>query len=137
MAGDPAGGDDGRRRRGQGPLSQPGVVHAYRSGFTLLDAYQKLRDAITGHIRRQNSKVSLPALDLVAQLRKLARKNPSFAAVSRACTRGAHWTHPVAGGEITFATWTSDGILHHSSFDGLRVDKLVKDVKLELPAKTG
>jgi bifunctional non-homologous end joining protein LigD len=45
--------------------------------------------------------------------------------------RTAHWVRPKLVAEVTFGEWTSEGILRHSSFEGLRTDKDPKDVVRE------
>jgi bifunctional non-homologous end joining protein LigD len=37
--------------------------------------------------------------------------------------RGVHWVEPSLVGEVAFTGWTSDGLLRHPSFHGLREDK--------------
>ena len=53
--------------------------------------------------------------------------------VPRADRKGAHWIEPKLVAEVNFAEFTSDGILRHPSFVGLREDKPAKDVKREVP----
>ena len=61
----------------------------------------------------------------------------------RAAVRGAHWIQPKLVAEIAFMEVTGDGVLRHSSYLGLRLDKkpeaivLEKEVRvaeIELPA---
>jgi bifunctional non-homologous end joining protein LigD len=49
--------------------------------------------------------------------------------------RGArmHWLEPKLVCEVAFAEWTNDGCLRHPSFQGLRGDKLARDVIRERP----
>jgi bifunctional non-homologous end joining protein LigD len=37
--------------------------------------------------------------------------------------RGAHWVHPRLVGEVAFTEWTSDKVLRHPTWRGLRTDK--------------
>ena len=53
--------------------------------------------------------------------------------VPRADRKGAHWIKPKLVAEINFAEFTTDGILRHPSFVGLREDKPAKDVVREVP----
>lgn len=46
-------------------------------------------------------------------------------------TRTARWVRPELVAEVTFGEWTSDGILRHSSYLGLRTDKEPSDVVRE------
>ncbi|HEX8528041.1 DNA ligase D [Allosphingosinicella sp.] len=70
--------------------------------------------------------------DLRERFERLARDKPAVA-VPRADARGAHWVKPELVCEIAFAEFTSEGILRHPSFLGLRSDKKAKEVVLELP----
>ena len=47
---------------------------------------------------------------------------------------GMHWVEPKLVCEVAFTEWTNDGRLRHPSFQGLRKDKLAKDVIRERPA---
>jgi bifunctional non-homologous end joining protein LigD len=53
--------------------------------------------------------------------------------VPRADRRGAHFIKPQLVAEIAFTEFTSDGILRHPSFIGLREDKPAKEVVVETP----
>ena len=46
--------------------------------------------------------------------------------------RDVHWVRPELVAEIAFTEWTSDGVLRHPSFQGLREDKAPTDVKREI-----
>ncbi len=70
---------------------------------------------------------------VLARLAPLARKTPTVDA-PRAAVRGAEWVKPVLVAEVAFAEFTSDGVLRHASFIGLREDKPAKDVRREEPA---
>jgi bifunctional non-homologous end joining protein LigD len=45
--------------------------------------------------------------------------------------RVAHWVRPELVAEVEFGEWTSDGILRHPSYLGLRDDKASRDVVRE------
>ena len=49
---------------------------------------------------------------------------------------GRHWVAPKLVAEVAFTEWTADGRLRHPSFQGLRADKLARDVVRERPATT-
>lgn len=66
------------------------------------------------------------------KLRPLEVKKAS-AAVPRPDARGAHWVKPKLVAEIAFAEFTSEGILRHPSFLGLRGDKPAGEVVAERP----
>ncbi|HEX8804064.1 MAG TPA: non-homologous end-joining DNA ligase [Acidimicrobiales bacterium] len=66
-----------------------------------------------------------------AELTRLGRLLDGRAAASppfdppppRPVARSAHWVTPDLVAEVTFAEWTSEGILRHASYVGLREDK--------------
>jgi bifunctional non-homologous end joining protein LigD len=70
-------------------------------------------------------------------LRRMERIETGTAptAVPRADAKGAHWVKPELVGEIAFTEFTSEGIVRHPSFLGLRADKKAKEVVRELPQK--
>lgn len=53
--------------------------------------------------------------------------------VPRTALRGSTWIKPALVAEIAYTEFTSDGILRHPSFLGLREDKAAKQVVLETP----
>ena len=71
--------------------------------------------------------------ELADRLRQIERTSPAFAAVPRQYLCGARWVEPKLVAEVAFTSWTSDGVLRHPSFEGLREDKPARDVKLERP----
>ena len=48
--------------------------------------------------------------------------------------RDAHWAKPQLVGEVEFMEWTADGLIRHSSFQGLREDKRAAEIVREEPA---
>jgi ATP-dependent DNA ligase len=46
-----------------------------------------------------------------------------------------HWVEPQLVAEITYLTWTADGLLRHTVFIGLRSDKPATEVRRETPRK--
>jgi ATP-dependent DNA ligase len=46
-----------------------------------------------------------------------------------------HWVEPLLVAEITYLTWTADGLLRHTVFIGLRSDKPATEVRREMPHK--
>jgi bifunctional non-homologous end joining protein LigD len=52
----------------------------------------------------------------------------------RAAVRGAHWIKPQLVAEVAFMEVTGDGVLRHSSYLGLRLDKKPEAVVFETPA---
>ncbi|HYE98953.1 MAG TPA: DNA ligase D, partial [Planctomycetota bacterium] len=72
--------------------------------------------------------------DLLTKMEKIETgKAPT--AVPRPDARGARWVKPQLVGEIAFAEFTSEGVVRHPSFLGLRADKKAKDVVRELPQR--
>ncbi|HMJ93849.1 MAG TPA: DNA ligase D, partial [Allosphingosinicella sp.] len=70
--------------------------------------------------------------DLLERLRKIeAKKAP--AEVPRAEARHAHWVKPKLVAEVAFAEFTSEGVVRHASFIGLRGDKPASAVIEEKP----
>jgi bifunctional non-homologous end joining protein LigD len=79
--------------------------------------------------------------DLSARLRPLAlKKMPLSAPPPRESRSGSplelsrvHWVKPKLVVEVTFLTWTDDGLLRQVVYQGLREDKLAAEVVLERP----
>ena len=71
------------------------------------------------------------ALDLAKRLKPLVIDRVPFTDLPSAARRGVHWVEPELVCEIAFLNWTSDGVLRHPSFQGLREDKPAKSVKRE------
>jgi bifunctional non-homologous end joining protein LigD len=44
-----------------------------------------------------------------------------------------HWVRPKVVAEVTYLTWTDDGLLRHVVYQGLREDKPAADVRPERP----
>jgi bifunctional non-homologous end joining protein LigD len=74
---------------------------------------------------------TMTAIDrLLKRMQPLARSTPTVAA-PRAAVKGANWIEPKLVAEVAFTEMTSDGILRHPSFMGLREDKAANDVRVE------
>lgn len=72
--------------------------------------------------------------DLSDMMRPMEVDEPAVE-VPRGAKRGSHWIEPKLVGEVAYTQFTSDGILRHPSFIGLREDKPAKEVVLEKPQK--
>jgi bifunctional non-homologous end joining protein LigD len=73
--------------------------------------------------------------DLRARLDKLKRKSPPFVNPPKGAeAKGAHWAEPTLVGEVVFTEWTSDGLLRHPSFKGMREDKPATQIEHEVAA---
>lgn len=70
---------------------------------------------------------------LMGLMAPLEVKEPTVEA-PRAAVRGAHWIQPKLVAEIAFMEVTGDGVLRHSSYLGLRLDKKAEAVVLEKEA---
>jgi bifunctional non-homologous end joining protein LigD len=67
------------------------------------------------------------------RLRPLEREESPFA--GRQPPKGAHFVEPQLVAEIEFSEMTSDGMVRHGSFKGLRDDKPAAEVELEAPGQ--
>ena len=73
--------------------------------------------------------------ELHEKLTPLERKSAPFATPPRgADARGVHWALPKLVAEVEFAERTSDGLIRHGAFRGVRDDKPAKQVRDERPA---
>ena len=70
--------------------------------------------------------------DLLKRLRPLERKSSPF--TGRHAPRKGHFVEPELVAEVEFSQLTTDGLLRHPSFKGLRKDKPATEVSLETPA---
>jgi bifunctional non-homologous end joining protein LigD len=72
---------------------------------------------------------------LHAQLTKLHQKSSPFVDLSghTGDARGVTWVKPKLVAQIEFSNWTNERQLRHPSFQGLREDKLAKDVVRDEP----
>jgi len=81
--------------------------------------------------------------EMLAQFKKLEIKNPPFSTTpdvnepSRFRPNPPHavvrWLSPKLVCEVSYIELSSDGIMRHPSFKGMRIDKDAKDVHLETP----
>ena len=70
--------------------------------------------------------------ELRARLDSLERDSPPFINPPKGAeARGVHWVEPKLVGAVAFAEWTTDNLLRHPSFQGLREDKPVTEITRE------
>lgn len=69
---------------------------------------------------------------LAARLQRLQQARSPFKNRVPGSLRDVHWVKPDLVAEIAFTEWTSDDVLRHPSFQGLREDKKATDVKREI-----
>jgi len=68
--------------------------------------------------------------ELLRKLRPLEIAQPPFSDRPPR-TQGVHWVRPKLVAEVSFGSWTNDGLLRHPSFQGLREDKPAAEVVRE------
>ena len=70
--------------------------------------------------------------ELRSRLNSLERNSPPFINPPKGAeARGVHWVEPRLVGAVAFAEWTTDNLLRHPSFQGLREDKPAAQVTRE------
>ena len=69
---------------------------------------------------------------LAARLQRLQHTQTPFQNRVPGPLRDVHWVRPELVAEIAFTEWTSDGVLRHPSFQGIREDKKPTDVTREI-----
>lgn len=73
-------------------------------------------------------------VELQKKLDRLAQTAMPFETIPKdPGLRGAHWAKPQLVGEVEFMEWTTDGVIRHPSFQGLREDKKAAEVVREEP----
>jgi bifunctional non-homologous end joining protein LigD len=103
-------------------------------GALLLGVYDNGKFRYAGRVGTGFNNKTLS--DLHARLNRIESNSPSFVNPPRGATKGVHWVKPHLVCEIAFTGWTSDGLLRHPSFKGLREDKPAGQVKREIAAVT-
>jgi bifunctional non-homologous end joining protein LigD len=69
--------------------------------------------------------------DLAARLRPLATGRCPFTRGSPPQGREHHWVEPRLVCEVRFTEWTSEGLVRHPVYLGLRADRRARDVRAE------
>jgi bifunctional non-homologous end joining protein LigD len=75
--------------------------------------------------------------DLRQRLDSLVIKEPPVVLPKDAPRKGVHWVRPEFVAEVEFAGWTTDAILRHASFQGLREDKSPKELVYDPSSPNG
>jgi len=101
---------------------------ADRTGFAslILGYYEDGELRYAGHVGTGFSRQMLT--DLTVRLKRLKADRPPFANPGVEARRHAIWVKPELVCEIEFLSWTSDGVLRHPSFQGMREDKPARAV---------
>lgn len=109
-----------------------------RTGFgaLLLGYYDNGEFRYCGRVGTGFNQKTLP--QILSQLRPLEQESSAYARPpTGADARGVHWVKPMLVARIKYGSITSDGILRHPSFNGLRTDKPADEVTLETPMEKG
>ena len=74
-------------------------------------------------------------VDLRERLDRIERRSRPVGELPNGVSlKGVHWTEPSLVAEIRYGNWTTDRILRHAAFEGLREDKSAREVVREEPA---
>jgi bifunctional non-homologous end joining protein LigD len=107
-------------------------------GALLLGYYRGTRLVFAGHVGTGFSQKALG--EIYRQLKRLECPEPAVEEVRQPSTRWrprgwkiseTRWVRPALIAQVQFTEWTSDGLLRHPSFQGLREDKSPADVVRE------
>lgn len=107
----------------------PSTVSKTSIGALLMGEYADGKLVYVGKVGTGYSNVM--ASELFRKLSKLKRDEPPFKAVPGDVRRTSVWVEPKLIAEVEFAAWTSDRILRHAAFQGLREDKSPKEIRPE------
>ena len=88
-----------------------------------------MSDKVLSDIRRRLDPLERPSSPLDAPPPRKTRFGSPLV-LSR-----VHWVEPQLVAEITYLTWTADGLLRHTVYLGLRSDKPAREVRREAPRK--
>jgi bifunctional non-homologous end joining protein LigD len=100
-------------------------------GALLLGYYEEGRLIYAGKVGTGFNTVTLRSLR--RQLGKLEQANRPITTRGRVRERGVHWVAPRLVAQVAFTEWTTDGLLRHPRYLGLRHDKVARDVVRERP----
>jgi len=88
-----------------------------------------MSDKVLSDLRRRLDPLERPSSPLSAPPHRKTRFGSPLV-LSR-----VHWVEPQLVAEITYLTWTADGLLRHTVYVGLRSDKPASEVRREAPHK--
>lgn len=97
-------------------------------GSLLLGVYEKKQFKYVGRVGTGFTELTLK--DLLKKLKIKKREDSPFDLKSPR-ERGLKWVQPDLVAEITFANWTTDGVLRQAVFHGLREDKSAVEIHVE------
>ncbi|MFT3886157.1 MAG: DNA ligase D [Flavobacteriales bacterium] len=100
-------------------------------GALLLGAYENGELHYVGHAGTGFDAATLRSLH--ARMEPLVRASSPFAERVKA-NAPAVWVKPELVANVRFTEWTDDGYMRHPVFEGLRIDKVAKDVHIERSA---
>ena len=72
---------------------------------------------------------------LIESLTEIKRDTDPFAETPRVFRKRVRWAEPRTVVEVGFTEFTSDGLLRHPTFKGVREDKSAEEVGLEVPGR--
>ena len=99
-------------------------------GALLLGYYDARRFVFAGKVGTGFTQKG--ATDLRRLLDRIAQtSSPYDVQPPRAIAKRAHWVTPGLVCEVSFTEWTSDGMIRHPVFHGIRQDKRARDVRRE------
>lgn len=104
-----------------------------RTGFgALLVGYYGKADALkhAGKVGTGFGDTALQAL--TKRLKALATRHSPFTDLTKAGAH-VHWVKPELVAQVSYGSWTNDGLLRHASFQGLREDKPATQVTRPAP----
>ena len=97
-------------------------------GSLLVGAYSAGEFVYLGHVGTGFTDAALR--DLRGRLEQLSRPESPFARpIPKEHAKDAHWVHPQLVGEVEYRQVTTDGLLRHASWRGLRSDKDVYQLR--------
>lgn len=111
----------------------PSTASSTAIGSLVLGAFEAEKLKHVGRVGTGFSQVTARDLYTRLQARRCAA-SPFAGRLSADATRGVRFVRPELVAEIEFRGWSSDGLLRHASYRGLREDKAAAEVRIERPA---